>query len=202
MLRWFFSFLAIAAAAPPAGQPFWKSKDKVYQRIQNGEVIVSVAAAAPAPPQAKRLTIQGGGHVRAPRDFVFTYARDFDQIARLSGFIQKSKYNKDDQTIDISVSALGHTADLRLAVKTEAEAAPKAIEFEVIRGPLTGMKNRVTFAELSKPTLSEVGIAGEYRYDQFPIPQFFLEFGMEVVFQKIATRLRQQAEAAYRAEMK
>ncbi|MBX3021334.1 MAG: SRPBCC family protein [Bdellovibrionales bacterium] len=191
-------FFATIALAADAAEPFWKAKEKVYKRIQNGDIVVSVTTVKPEPPFKRKLSINGGGQVRAGRDFVFNYAQDFAQVARLSGFIEKSYYDSSAQTLRLSVAAMGHRAELKLQVKAQAEAEPKRVEFTVVEGPLKGMRNTISFTPLSAGK-TEVGIEGFYSYDEFPIPKFFLEFGMEVVFQKIATRLRQQAEAAARA---
>lgn len=203
MKRWVFIILALnmtaQAVEPAAKLPFWKAKEKVYTRIQSGEVIVSVMSVDAVAPFAHRMTINGAGHVRAPRDFVFNYAQDFDQIARLSGYIESAKYDKEAGTIDLHIKALGFKSDVTLSVKTLKEEDPPRIDFRIIKGPLTGMENQISFAELPR-TKTEVGIHGNYSYDKFPIPKMFLEFGLEVVFQRMASRLRQQAEAAYRAE--
>lgn len=198
MLRGFLAFLAALGVAGAEAPPFWKAKEKVYSRVREGEVIVSVRSGDPVQPFKKRLTINGGGHVQAPRDFVFAYAQDFDQIARLSGFIQKAKYDAEAGTVDADIAAFGYKSSFRLKVSSDSSAEPKRIGLEMVKGPLTGLRSSVTFASLSGDK-TEVGIEGDYRYDEFPIPKMFLEFGMEVVFQKMAVRLRSTAEAAHRA---
>jgi hypothetical protein len=45
-------------------------------------------------------------------------------------------------------------------------------------------------------------MTGEYSYDHFPVPKFFLEFGVEVIFQKMALRLRRYVEEQYAREGK
>ena len=198
MLRGFLAFLALTAAAHAGPKPFWQAKDKVYERVKSGEIIVAVTSASPEAPLKNRLTINGGGWVRAPRDFVFEYAQDFDKLARLSGFIEKSAYDKDGGNIRLTVSALGYKAELKAKVASVRDADPKRIEFEVVEGVVKGMRNQILFVNPESPGKTEVAIQGEYRYDTFPIPKAFLEFGMEVVFQKMAARLRQQVETAYR----
>ena len=61
---------------------------------------------------------------------------------------------------------------------------------------MTGFSGRVALTDLPK-NKCEVGFEGDYKYDEFPIPKLFLEFGMEVIFQRIALRMRGYVEDQY-----
>jgi hypothetical protein len=201
MLRCCLLFLAVAigtvgAVAGAEDLPFWKAKEKIYSRIQDGEVIVSVKSAEPRPPMAHRVSFAGGGQAKVPRDFLFGYARDFEKMALMSGAIDKAAYHKDTGTMDAHVSSFGYHADMVIAIQAD-EGDPKKINFEILKGPVKGMRGSLHFTSLAA-TKSEVGMNGEYGYDKFPLPKFFLEFGMEVVLQKMAVRLRNAAEKAFR----
>jgi len=197
MLRWVLSFLILAATAR-ADTPFWKSKSKVYERVRVGEIMVSVKSIAGRPPFQHTLRISGGGHVRAPKTFVVSFAQDFDQVARLSGFIEKSVYHKDRGQLELDLAALGHRAHMQIAVKAILTDSPRIV-FEVLRGPLEGLESQVAFSEVSA-RVTEVGMDGHFNYNTFPIPRLFLQFGLEVVFQKMAARLRAEVESAYKAQ--
>lgn len=191
MLHAFLAYLVLAWAADDT--PFWKAKEKIYQRIQDGEVIVSVKSADAKAPFKHRLEINGGGQARAPRDFAFNFARDYDHIARLSGYIDKAKYHPETKRIEVHVSAFAFSADLELKVNDVPDADPKRIEFDIVKGPMTGLNVRLEFAALNAAK-TEIGMRGAYDYDTFPLPKMFLEFGMEVIFQKTAVRLRSEVE--------
>ncbi len=71
------------------------------------------------------------------------------------------------------------------------------IDFEVLDGALRGLRGTFNFTPLG-PTKSEVGIQSTFRYDHFSAPKIFLEFGLEVVFQRMAARLRAHVEDQYK----
>lgn len=184
--------------AEPA-PPFWKAKEKVFARVEAGEVIVAVKSAEvkePGKPK-NRMTVQGGGHVAAPAAFVFKKALEFDQLGKVSGYIKSAKYDEATKMLDLSVGALGFDGKMKLHMNIRAEAVPKQIEFMVAGGAMQGLSGTFTFTDLG-PKKSEVGIACEFNYDQFPAPKVFLEFGLEVVFQRMAARLRAYVEEEFK----
>lgn len=193
----FLSLFAISfAVAKPL--PFWKGKEKYYARIKDGEVLVSVKSANPDKPEHRQaILITGGGQVKAPAQFVFEAALDFDQVAKMSGYIEKAKFDAQKKVLTLDLSAYGHKGQMDFALNINRDAEPKTIGYEVIRGPMLGFRGEFAF-EPTGQSLSEVGMTGLYSYKSFPMPQFFLEFGLQVVFQKMAVRLRHNVEEEFR----
>lgn len=194
----YICLLTICCAQTNAA-PFWKTKAKVYQRIQNREVIVSVRSTSDSSPPLHTLHVEGGGQVRAPRDFVFGMAQKYDELAKMSDYITRSNYNVETHVLDLRIEAFSHTADMQVELKAFAEEEPLRIAYRIVSGPLQGYAGSVTFAAVNAGK-SEVGISGEYKYDQFPIPRFFLQFGLEVVMQKMAWRLRSSVEEKWHSQ--
>jgi len=197
MLPILFMILSLPCAwaeDPPA--PFWKTKEKVYQRIQNGEVIVVVKSVQSAQGQ-KQLLVQGGGQVRAPAAFVFNEALNFDQLAKVSGYIKKARFDAKKDILELEVGAFGHRSKMKLLLKAFEEQRPRRIDYQVIDGAMKGLAGTFRFDELSAKK-TEVGITSDFQYDEFPVPKLFLEFGLEVVFQRMAVRLRQHVEDEFR----
>lgn len=179
-------------------EPFWKTKPKVYKRITDGDVIVVVKDAPASQGKPKNhLIVQGGGIVSAPAEFVFAKAQDFDQMSRVSGYIKSAKFDAKTEILELTVGAFGHEGKMNLKIKTKADSRPRRIDYEVVSGALQGLSGNFAFTELSAKK-TEVGMSGDFLYDKFPIPQLFLEFGMEVAFQRMALRLRRFAEDEYR----
>jgi hypothetical protein len=185
--------LPIVWAADPA--PFWKAKEKVYQRIKDGEVIV-VVTSSPGIKTKHQLRINGAGHVNAPRDFVFERSQHYEDLPKVSSYIRGAKFNPETRILNIVISAFGHSADMDIRIDPKATADPRQIAFELVRGPMQGLNGVFNYAELPKAK-TEVGIEGQFHYDTFPIAKLFLEFGMEVVFQRMATGLRSHVESEY-----
>lgn len=197
LLTCWLTFCALQAN----GEPFWKAKEKVYARVQNGEVIVSVSsefAAKQTPPNT--LTVNGGGQVAAPRDFVFTGAQKYAELMRTSDYVQRVSYDARTHRLELELKMLGYSSRIQVELTARPEPEPQRIEFQIVAGPLAGFRGILSFSKIS-PALAapkcEVGMWGEYKYDVFPIPKVFLEFGIEVVFKRLAERLRSHIEAEY-----
>jgi hypothetical protein len=194
--------LISAAVFAGDGEPFWKSKEKTYKRVEQGEVIVVVKREDGLALKAKnRLRIQGGGITHAPDGFVFKKAMDFDKIAKESGYISAARYDAATQKLDLDIHAFGHKATMKLKLSPHENAEPKRIAYEVLEGQLKGMTGVFTFRDLNGKK-TEVGIDGDFHYDKLSLPTFFVEFGFEVVFQRMAINLRSFVEREYRKEVR
>ena len=198
---WLFLWLSLPShAGEPA--PFWKSKEKVYTRIEQGEVIVAVKREKGLPGKASnRLHIQGGGWTDAPSHFVFSKAMAFDEVAKESGYISSAKYDAATQKLDLEIHAFGYKTKLQLKIKPDGKSEPKTMGYEVLHGPLAGMTGVFTFADM-KGKKTEVGIDADFHYDKLSFPTFFVEFGFEVVFQRMAINLRSFVEKEYKKEVR
>ena len=175
-------------------EPFWRRKEKLYERVKGGEVIVSVTAHDVSPQRPKwDLIVGGGGHVNAPCALVFTEGQKYEKLAGLAGYVTKAKYDAGNEKLHITISAYGYTRDVTLAVKA---ADGREIELRMLDGPMAGFWWKLTMSEF-KPAVCEVAITGDYKYDEFPIPRIFLQFGMEVVMKRSAERLRRHVHAVH-----
>jgi hypothetical protein len=198
MLKLMSCLLAVAMAA--GSLPFWKSKAKVYERVQNREVIVSVTNSEHKLESPRyELFISGGGQSQAPCDFIYKNAQHYEEIARLGGYVTEAKYHPDTQIMDVSIEALFHQASFKEEIKATAPPAPPRLDFRVVEGSMTGLAWHLDFVEV-KPGICEVGMEGGYHYDEFPIPRIFLDFGMETVFKHMGERLREHMEGRWKAE--
>ena len=197
MLRaWIVILLSFAWATGPL--PFWKSKEKIYERVKNGDVVVSVTRHDGREGRGRhRLNIAGGGWVRAPREFVMQKAFEFDRLAKASGYIDSAVYDAAEQKLSIAVSAYGRKAQMQVRLRSVKDVEPKRIDYEILNGPLRGLKGAFEFTEIGS-IQTEVGIVSEFHYDELPLPKFFIEFGLEVVFQKMAVNLRNYVEHEFK----
>lgn len=188
MLRSFmvvvFTFVLPTRAG--AEDPFWKTKAKLYDRVKNGEVIVSVTAHDMSPAQPKwNLVLAGGGHVRAPCAVVFREAEKFEEAAKLTGYFENPKYDPATGKMQATISAYGFRRLVNMAVTANDG---REVEMRMLDGPMRGFWWRLSLSEI-KSSVCEVALTGDYGYDEFPIPRLFLQFGMEVIFKRTAERL-------------
>jgi len=194
MLRSVWLLFLIVFSSAHADDPFWKSKAKVYERVQQGEVIVSVNAHDITPKKPHMdLDIKGGGHVPAPCSFVYAESRKYEQVARYSDYVKEAKFNPDTNQMRVKISAFGFSRELTMAITVIAD---RDTEFRLLDGPMPGFWWRSQMTEF-KPGVCEIAMTGGYKYDEFPIPRFFLEFGMEVIFKRMAQQMRSHVMALY-----
>lgn len=186
MYMYFLSLFLVPAFATP----FWKAKDKFHTRIQNGEVLVSVHEESR---EAHRLNIEGGAQVKATKDFTVQTTRDYERIARLTGYVDEAQYDASSGILKAKLAAYGYHAKMDIKMQNLDDG----ISFEVVEGTLKGLQMQI-HVESVTPNVSEVGMDGTYAYEKFPLPRFFLEFGMEVIFKRMAWRLRQQVESDFK----
>lgn len=194
-----YSLIALNFCAADSAPPFWKAKEKYIERVKDGEILVAVKSQKSAHPDAsKQLTIHGGGHVRAPAKFVFAQAQDYKKVASLSGYIEKADFDASQGVLKMEIAAYGYRTEMDVKlVAHPPTAAPASLDYEILRGPLKGLRGAFSFVDIAT-NKSEVGMTGDYRYADLPIPKIFLEFGMEVIFQKMAARLRRHVETEYK----
>ncbi len=198
------SVFALAKPLPPlvpVELPFWKAKEKTYAKIRDEKaIIVSVKAekenASPAAPNIMKMS--GGGIIATPQSYAFERALDFSTLTKISSHVRRADYNAKDQTLDLHTEAFNYHAYMKLKIDRVENNSEKAILFRVIQGHFLGMEGKVSFVEVA-PLRSEIGFAAGYRYDKLPFPQFFVEFGLEVVIQKIAVLLRTNFENEFQA---
>ena len=179
-----------------AAEPFWKTKERVYDRVKNGEIIVSVKTLEPKG-KIRELVVQGGGHVAAPAAFVLRKAIDFEQMGKMSGYIKSTKWDPAARELEIVVGAFGQEGRLKMSIKIDEQARPRRVDYFIMAGGLQGMTGAFVFDELSA-LKTEVAFESSYKFEKFPLAKLFLEFGLEVAFQRMAASLRAYVEDEFK----
>lgn len=192
---WWWLVFIVPAWSMPAEKPFWQVKEKAIERIKNREILVVVKSAPKD--QGKLLLAQGGGRVNAPAEFTFQRALEYEQLPKHSSFIEQAIFNKETQELTIKVSAYGYHDKFRIKLDVRDKMDPKEVGYTVVEGSLKGFSGLFWFQPLESKT-SEVGLEGRLEYEEIPVPKIFLEFGMEVVMQRLAGKLREYAETEFK----
>lgn len=192
MLLWSLVLSLLTGSVFAEDEPFWKVKDKVYSRIENREVIVSVTSAENRG-RGHRLSLKGGGQINAPCAFAEEDAKDFEGLAKASSYVDKAHFDQGSNQMDLSLSAYGLSAEVSFKILPKDHQ----IHYVMTRGPLSGLEGDVVFFE-AKKNRCDIGLDGFYVYETFPIPQFFLKFGLEVVLQRMAYAIREKVEEDFK----
>jgi len=186
-----FSYAGKALEQAPA-VPFWKSNEKIYRRIQEERAIVVAVHTNPIP-SGETLVINGGGQISTPITFAFKEALNFDNLKEVSDYVKEVR--SENGQLFFRSKAYGYEAAMWLKITSTPSSS---IHFEVVRGTLKGLKGDLHFDKISS-FKTEIGISGQYDYVKFPIAKIFAEFGIEVVLQRMAIRLRSLIEERYRS---
>lgn len=199
LLLWVFLLPAKGSNTEQQKLPFWKAKPRVYRQVvDERRVFVSVTDDEKKEHQIMRLN--GGGQIRAPLGFTKKALLDFKNVFKNSSFVKEVRAEEKHQLLFIRAEVYGLSNSMKIRWKEEKTSGEKAlISFKIIQGILKGFKWDLIL-ESVKGDRTDVGIQGDYKYKEFPLPAFFLKFGLEVVFQKVAIDLRSSVEESFKNE--
>lgn len=194
----FFIILALIAKGL-AEEPFWRAKEKVYERVKAREIIVSVNTKATGHADYPEvLLIKGGGRIDTPCEFAYEAAQKYEELAKESGYVDEVKFTADKRELFLKMSAFGFTESCTMNIGPKASADPRAIEYLIMAGRMTGFIGRFDFLPVKgNSKVCDIGTSGEYHYKKLPLPRMFVTFGLEVMFQRMAGRLRAFTEKNY-----
>lgn len=177
-----------------AEEPFWKAKEKFYHRIQEERAIIVGVHTKPIP-KGEELVVAGGGQISTPLDFTFKEAMNFENLKEVSDYIKEVR--PENGQLFLRTKAFGFEASMWLKVTSMPSSS---IHFEIVQGTLKGLIADLHFEKIES-VKTEIGIAGTYDYVHFPIAKIFAEFGLEVVLQRMAIRLRSLVEEHYQRKV-
>lgn len=194
--------------------PFWQKKPALMERVRDKlEILVSVKnigvaenlgkdsrqvsqrikvndKISPGPEAKKRsllkqLRFQSIGQISLPRDKAFKAAKNFEVLTQVSDYIKKVVVNQEQRSLVIEALAYKYKAKMKMSYQffESPEGLVKEIQFKITEGTFSGMRGTVQFLEAG-PRKTYVQLLAIYNYNKIMIPQFFLEFGLEVVLQK------------------
>ena len=169
--------------------PFWQNKPQVLERIcDRREILVSVKEENSEGP-IKKLEMQGVGMVNNTAEQAYKIAKNFKHLEQISDYIKKIEYNEAKRQLFMHSEAFNYPAHMWMLVDYFEEDSKKQIRFTVQKGVFSGMKGSITFLNnfINK---SQIEFVATYSYRELPMPTFFVEFGLEVIIQKVAAKMR------------
>lgn len=198
MTRFFIglSVLSFFTLSMAAELPFWRTKTKVLNKITEERAIVVLVKADENSKGPHTLKMQGGGLTRRSATYIFNETQKYEKLTEVSDHVREVKWNASRQELYVHTEAFQYHARMTMKVEPVAAKAGEKISrlnFKVIQGHFTGMEGAFTYEE-HKPEATLMGFEAEYKYTVLPMPRFFIEFGLEVVLQKVAGRMRTYLE--------
>lgn len=193
-----FAYVVSASDSESPALPFWKAKDKVYQRIQEERAIVVSVKTENRPDGRQALIFSGGGQMDAPQDFAYSQAMQPDHLRQAIDYVEDVQWQ--GERLYVRSRAFGYEAKMWFRLRTTPNSA---IHFEIVQGTLVGTEGDLTFSDVQTKTgtrRTEVGISGHYDFKHFPLPKMFAEFGIEVILQRMAIHMRGFLEDLYKKQ--
>jgi len=189
----FASGFAFSLAWADDPVPFWRAKPKVFAKITDErQIIVSVDAEKHGAKSVLRM--DGGGLVTAPCAAAFAEAQKYQELKEVSDHVVEVRTGPAEDDLFVHTQAFNYHARMSMKVKTDTDTAGiKHLRFTVVEGNFKGMTGDFNFAAYDKQNQTKktvLGFHAEYEYDVLPMPQFFVEFGLEVVLQRVASEMR------------
>jgi hypothetical protein len=189
--------------------PWWNRKEKVLKQMREERaVVVSVVtkdiSSAPVSKRGqqvrRQLKLSGAGFIDAPPEFSSNRIREFYRLKELSQYVKESTFNQRQKHLFLHVAAFDYHARMLMEIFFHDQLkGRRQILFHVVAGTLSGMKGVVEIKDIER-LKSEFSMTALYDYDKLPIPQLFVEFGLEMVLKQMAEKIRSMVEALYRSQ--
>lgn len=176
-------------------KPFWR-KPKYFKRLENDRaILVAVRSEKMESSDLQSLHMQGAGIVNRPPGVAYEILKDFSRWTEMSDYIKSSQYDSESRILKLHLLAFEYHAHLKMRVFFDEEQENlKAFRFLVLDGAFEGMKGIMEFKDNGRRK-AEISMTVVDEFEKLPLPSFFIEFGLEVVFQKIAARMRSFVES-------
>lgn len=170
-------------------KPFWRVKPKPFAKITEDREIVVLVKTENEKAEVKTLKMDGGGALKRSASEVFADVQKYSNLKQVSERIVEVSYDSAKNELFVHCEAFQYHARMWMSVHPETVNNERRLNFKVLRGHFVGMQGAFTFEEF-KPQMTLMGFRAVFDYKTLPMPRFFVEFGLEVVLQKVAKDMR------------
>lgn len=194
------SFLPILPFAAEE-KPFWKSKPEVYRSlVDDHEIVVSVTHTKPSKKgEPYSFTYKGAQIVSAPLLFCQKKMLQYEKLPEISSYIRETRWDAGKKELYFHGEAYGFHAQMWLKIETVIAENSFEMHFEVLRGNLVGMKGLIRLEDFKRQKI-EMSLAGKQSAQNLGMPAILLDFGLEIVLQQVAKKIRNYLEGEYKKE--
>lgn len=176
--------------------PFWRTKPKLMTRMtDNRKVVVSVDLEEKG--HEKKIRIMGAGVVNVPLYYAKEQLLQFEQLPKASTYFQKVKHDPEKKQVYFFMKAFG--TQVRFIQQYQwGRVSPGEVQMDwrVTWGQLKGMVGNYKLRKISA-TKTEMSIWASFKKGNLPIPQFLINFTLEVIAEKTAQKMRAFIEQQY-----
>lgn len=182
----------------PTEFPFWKTKPKLYKKIQEDKYIV-VSARLTKEKKEKMMRIVSAGHIQAPLDYSWNRVLDFSNYVKVTKYITKAHYNPKTKQLFLRMEVYGYVASMWMQLKMTDTHKGKSIFYEVIKGNFVGLKGYIHLISFG-PKITEISSYGKLIAKEIPLPAVLVNIGMEVAGRQITSKMRSYIEVAFKGQ--
>lgn len=176
-------------------KPFWKTADNL-KRVRGGEALVSVKV-LPGKDSKDKKTLSMVAVERVPvyADQAFEAIKEFEFFAEMKPYVVKKEWNPKKKSLYLHGQAFDYQAHLWMEFyyqkvpRTTGQTPRYQIHWRHTRGLFQGMTGIVAIEDVGR-RMGEISMTTRYNFDKLPLPQFFVEFGLEVVLKKMAYQVK------------
>jgi hypothetical protein len=148
----------------------------------------------------KKLRLEGAGRVSAPLEFFHGKITEFEKYKNILPYIDESTHDPSLKLLKAKGGFMGFSSSVSVEVKENLTLEDKKgkVEFFIKEGFLKGMHGQF-IEEKIKDEVTEVSLEARYEGD-LKLPAFLLDWGMEFVGEKMASKMRAYIEDLWQKE--
>ena len=191
---------AASATPTPTPVPFWKSKSEVYRRMTEERAAI-VSAKTEKIDDQKKLTLVTAGIIHAPVKFTHEEIMDFGKYSTFVPYIEESSFDKTTQNVFVHGAVLGYHVRMTIHVKTHETKLGYQIDWESVSGGFVGMTGTIE-ENRTDSEHAEVSMNANYLGKTIGIPDFLLNWGLEMTAHKAINRMRTHIEEEWEKSKK
>ncbi|MEZ4871671.1 MAG: hypothetical protein R2827_05365 [Bdellovibrionales bacterium] len=179
----------VLAESSSSDKGFWEGRPELVARTRDSREILVYVNESEDSNGSKLLTLQAMGVIHMPPSEAAKAAIQYETLKKLSNVINSMQYDAKQKRLVLNTSAFNYTARFIINVEHHLDEKSPRIVWNVVGGFFSGMKLQFVFSPI-EGRKSQIALYGVHRYKSLGIPKFFIEFGMEVIMQQAAKRLR------------
>ncbi len=181
--------------------PFWRQKPKLEKQInEQRKVVVSVNVETTG--RESDIRMIGVGALNVPIYFAVEQIQRFEELPKVSSYFKKVKHNRKKQQVYFFIQAFGKQIRFVQKYKWGKRTPQEAqMDWKVTWGTLNGMVGHYKLRQIS-PTKTEISLWANMKKMDVPLPEFLINFTLEVIAEKTAQKMRTFIEDNFRSAKK
>lgn len=176
-------------------KPFWEKKS--YKLNHTNFPKVSVRSIKQ--PIDHRLIMNGVVNIKVPSGYFWKELQNLENFQKASSHITSIKHDQGQKFAVMQFSAYGYYTRESMRVSYTEDEKYYYINFLVKLGFFKGANAQMKLLKKTQRN-TDVSVQVIYNYKQWPVPKLFLEFGIEVVLQKMASTVKTFLQDKYKKE--